>query len=530
MAEPGFMEPLEGGYTLSGVVMDNYRVTLELRRTEDLPEGPIQGRLVLEPLEFADEGAPRSKSFGLHIETEAADPLVRGHLEAALRSVQARDQGDFYVIRDELPLDQVDPAKGGSMAVGLTALASSFEERYGSQSRVAWRRALSGCAWAIGLALALLLLLGLGGWARGQRPSARLNVQRTHYLPATLQVVLFSYWALYWVDVRDHLPLVAAHLVFSYLFDGALAWARGRPWLIGLGPLPITFSTNLFVWFHGADAWLAFVVLAIGLGAKAFAHHRREHGGRHIFNPSALGISVVALMTMLWPETFGFEDISHPLSAPPHMMELILLLTLIPQLKVPIVLISLSALLVMLGLVESFEILHPAALWAPVFLALALLATDPATMPRSGLGKVLSGAFLGAAIVAMSSILIANGRDDFFTKVLAIPLANLLVPLFDKAGAALAALLGGVAGALEPRHNRWHVAAWLVAVVVGLYSTDSKRDAFEAAAYNAGEVRHLRLTSRGGGRPSCDHNRAWCEPFRLGDEVGLWFDDGAEGR
>ena len=47
----------------------------------------------------------------------------------------------------------------------------------------------------------------------------------------------------------------SAQLLFAYAFDMLLAWSRGEEYVLGFGPFPIVFSTNLFLWFK--DDWFA---------------------------------------------------------------------------------------------------------------------------------------------------------------------------------------------------------------------------------------------------------------------------------
>jgi hypothetical protein len=334
------------------------------------------------------------------------------------------------------------------------------------------------------------------------------------------------------MEVEDYVGIVAAQLVFAYLLEGGLGLARHGKWLLGLGPFPIVFSVNLFVWYMRGETWCGFAVIAVALMAKATL----RRNGRHIFNPSALGISVLGLFYMLemwqvgWGNTtlFTFVDVSHPLTAAPNMTELILLLAIVPQFRFPIVLISMSALLVMLALTDSFgggnplaiirnNPLHP--LWPPVFLAITLLATDPATIPKTQNGKLLFGCALGLLIALMSSIVNGSSGDDYFTKVMPIPLLNLLIHRFDRWGESLPETLGRP---FQVRFNRIHMACFVVLTAVGLATTNVKQEGLENAHfYLEDRVRHLDLKSE---KDRCVPNPAWCKPFSFADEAEIWWD------
>src|SRR6185295_2064762 len=106
----------------------------------------------------------------------------------------------------------------------------------------------------------------LGLWAvvlRGRYGPPEITaatIKFTHALPASLQVVLFTYWSLHWDQVLPYLPVIAFQLLFAYAFDFLLNWSLRRPYSPGLGPVPVVLSMNLFVWFP--DILLA--TLAIG--------------------------------------------------------------------------------------------------------------------------------------------------------------------------------------------------------------------------------------------------------------------------
>ena len=285
------------------------------------------------------------------------------------------------------------------------------------------------------------------------------NIKLTHVLPATLQVSLFAYWALWWPPVLAHLPVMAVQIVFAYAFDFLLTWSLRQPYAPTLGPVPIVLSTNLFVWFDEGNVVLYALVIAVALASKAFLRHE----GRHIFNPSVLGIAVVALLCITLPSWFRYEDISHGFASPPHMAALILLLALIPQLRLRTAPVSLGA---AVGMIATMLMVYaltgyrggPSPWWPPWLLAITLLAGDPATIPSRSNARMLFGLFLGVTFYVVSRLLLFSIGTDFFSKVIPIPLANLLVPSFERAGSWLSArwpvLQRGVPG-------RASVAAWL---------------------------------------------------------------------
>jgi hypothetical protein len=68
----------------------------------------------------------------------------------------------------------------------------------------------------------------------------------------------------------------------------------------------------------------------------------------------------------------------------------------------------------------------------PVFLSLHLLMTDPATTPRSSIGKIVFGALFGFGVALTYWILEAYHVPNFYQKLLIVPFINLLTPFLDR--------------------------------------------------------------------------------------------------
>ncbi len=62
---------------------------------------------------------------------------------------------------------------------------------------------------------------------------------------------------------------------------------------LGFGPLPIVFSTNLFLWFRDDWFYLQFLLVAAGFLGKEFVRWEREGKSVHIFNPSAFSLGAL---------------------------------------------------------------------------------------------------------------------------------------------------------------------------------------------------------------------------------------------
>ena len=79
----------------------------------------------------------------------------------------------------------------------------------------------------------------------------------------------------------------------------------------------------------------------------------------------------------------------------------------------------------------------------PVFLSLHLLMTDPATTPRSSIGKIVFGGLFGLGVCATYWGLEAFDLPNIYQKLLIVPFLNLLTPLLDRlAGTSLLSKFG----------------------------------------------------------------------------------------
>ncbi len=510
LSDIGFLETLEGGWHFDGIAIGHRQITLELRRVADPDDSPAIAGVHLDPAAVADPHERTSKSFVLRPYTTNPAPLIARHLKAAMDSIVAQDNGGFY---EEAPLAEVkeiraSPQLGPELEQSLSARWKVFHDWPYSDKLVALRH-LKVAGWVL-----LLWALILGGFIARRRGdySVTKRVRATHLLPAGIQVILFAYWALYWDGVPPQLQLIGLQLIFAYAFEALLGLTLFKKWTLSYGPIPITLSANLFVWFPGDHFYLSVIVIALALSSKALI--RRD--GRHIFNPSALGIAIVGALCLMFPQDFPYIDIAHQLNLAPNMLELIFLLALLPQVRIPIVLVSLAALSTTYILAGSHALLLPGPFWPAVFLALVLLATDPATMPKTGGGRVLFGVMLGLVTVIVSSTLEYNGMSDFYGKVLAIPVANFFASSFDRLASSYGQSLERWLG---PQHNRYHVAFWALLVLVQSHSGVSKQGGFEAVWHRQLNTPHVVVRDNAA---TCDDNPVWCKPFSLVDEWSLW--------
>jgi len=347
------------------------------------------------------------------------------------------------------------------------------------------------------------------------------NLRLPHLLPAAIQVILFAYWSLYWPAVAVHAPSIALQIAMGFAADAAFSFARFGSWRIGAAPLPIVLSTNLFAWFNPAG-----IVISILAAFASKALIRR--GEIHVLNPSAIGLSVGGVIALVAPDLVHFAGVFHTMNLAPNMAELIIVLALVPQARFRILPVSIGAVLG-LGAADNPAVLRPAML-----LAVAVLATDPATIPRSDAGKLLFGGFLGLTIPLTSLVLRHSGQIDDFAKVLPIPVANWLGPWFDllggKAVSRAKPALASVARwttrralpvwltGTGPLPNAVFVACWLGLVVPRLWA-EKPLDFEPALHWNLGTPLVVRDPDD---VPRCPSNPVFCRPFSVGQELELW--------
>ncbi len=382
-----------------------------------------------------------------------------------------------------------------------------------------WMQGLVAVAMAL-LVLGPLVWLQMRG--RGLRGNVETNIKLSHFLPASIQIVLFTYWAIYWRGLQWYAPGIAMQVVYAYVLDALLSLASRRKWVASVGPLPIVLSTNLFVIFLPGHAYLTLAAITVALCSRVFIRYTDLRGvRRHVLNPSAFGISVVGVATLLWP-ALGYGDTAYEFNIPPNMAELVLALGLIVQWKVPVVLLSLGC----VGGIHfwaqfSGEYMF-SPYWAPVTLVIVLLVTDPATTPRSAWGRLMYGFAVGLAMQLSGHVLRELYDLDNYAKVLGIPMANALVPLFERIAARLPRI-----GLIERRYNALHIAVWLGWMVSQMTGPVAKAPGLEQT-YGARVVHATNRTPfirfAPDGSLKCKDNPMFCKGFSFADEAQAWIE------
>ena len=272
-----------------------------------------------------------------------------------------------------------------------------------------------------------------------------MSLRPQHYLQAIAHTMIFVYWSFYWPPIREAAPLIAAQIVFAYAFDMLLTWWRRDTFVLGFGPFPIIYSTNLFLRFHDDWFYLQFLMVAVGFLAKELIRWTREGRRVHIFNPSSFPLAVFSLGLILTGTThitWG-EEIATLLIMPPQMYLFIFLVALPGQFLFRVTTMTLPAVattylfslayLKLTGTYFFFDSNVPIA----VFLGMHLLFTDPSTSPRTELGRIFFGIFYGLTVVGLYAGLDWFGAPTFYDKLLQVPIMNLMVKQFDRLGTSV---------------------------------------------------------------------------------------------
>jgi hypothetical protein len=360
----------------------------------------------------------------------------------------------------------------------------------------------------------VIVALAMALWRRGR---IQFDLRKAHVVQALVHSSIFAYWSIYWPGVGQQLPMILLMIVMAFAADAACCFAKFGSWRLGFGPLPVVFSTNLFVWLDWRGATLAMVGAFV---CKTFV--QRE--GRHIFNPSVAGLTLNALCTVLFPDVVHFGGLFHTLNMAPNMSEWVFLGSLIPLVMFRLLPVSLGAVIGLFYFTQT-----PGALRPTLLLMMTLLATDPATTPRSDLGRFVFGLLVGLSYPIYSRLLHALGQPDDFAKILSVPLANVLAPWLDRITGAVQAwvkraeLAMAAAGKrvtpLRAVPNHWLVVCWVALYCIGLRA--EKPQDFEGllhwtwgtplVVFDPNDV------------PRCEQNPTFCEPFAFVSEARAWL-------
>lgn len=499
----------------SGAVIDQAQIERDRVRFVVHGSGPGAGGEVarrLATIELLPRGEartdePTSASFAIRVAVEpGADAGARDFVARTIAEIVAHDHGDLY----------------------RAAVVQREEQgRWLAPDDQAQLRAALLAAW-----LALLLTFAMMAHARLlRRPAWTGRIVVSHLLPATLQVVIFGYWSLYDRGIDDALALtLVQQVLYAVALDLWFGLIATRRLEFGVGALPITLSTNLFVIFPPGWMWVTLGALLLAIFGKRFI--RLRHG--HLFNPSAFGLTVVGFI-MLTVHGASIGDTAAQFSLSPNATIVILLLGTIVQWRLGVAIISIGAVLGiwLTTLLQGAQIYEPS--WAPVTLVLVLLVTDPATSPKRPVDRFLYGVLAGVGMRTAGQISLELFQNDFYGKVAGVVLANLSVPFVSGWVDRLAdatprwrRLLAALQAALAPRWRALHIVTlWLM--ILGSSAAKHER-ANRFMVYQGLWQQHLRnetplLDPGPERRPDCSRNPLFCDEFSVGLELQCWLGD-----
>ena len=321
-----------------------------------------------------------------------------------------------------------------------------------------------------GLLLAWTALLFVRARARPIR--WHFVLRRPHWLQPLVQGSVYIYWGLAWPEVFHSAHFILAQILFAYAFDMLLFWSRSEDYELGLGPLPIIFSINLFLWFRPDWFYWQFVLVAAGFAAKQLFRWQKDGRSAHIFNPSSFPLAIASLLliaTGTAGHTWG-EVIATTIGYPEHIFEYLFVISLPGQLLFGVAAMTMPAVFTawLLGAVYfafTGSYYYFGTIPTAAFLGMLLLFTDPATAPKSEAGRILYGVLYGLSVFVLYGLLETFGQPSFYDKLLLVPALNLSVQWIDRLASSprLRALLPDLTG--RKRHAAW-TAAWAGAFVM----------------------------------------------------------------
>lgn len=315
-----------------------------------------------------------------------------------------------------------------------------------------------------------------------------ISLRPQHYIQTMVHLSVYFYWGMNWQPVQEHAILLISQVLFAYAFDIMLSWSRRDSYQFGFGPIPIIFSTNLFLWFHDDWFYLQFLMVGIGFLGKEFVRWNRDGRLVHIFNPSAftLGLfSLVLIITNTTDLTWG-PQIASTLSLAPGIYTYLFLGGLVVMYFFAITLVAASSAMVLFGLsalyfsMTGVPYFLDSEIPTAVFLGLHLLVTDPSTSPRTATGRLVFGILYGLGVFVLYTLLSMIGAPTFYDKLLCVPLLNLSVQWIDRLVAPLRnhSLLErwGLGVTLNRKANLVHMGVWIMffAWMSALGKTDSR--------------------------------------------------------
>jgi Na+-translocating ferredoxin:NAD+ oxidoreductase RnfD subunit len=298
-------------------------------------------------------------------------------------------------------------------------------------------RSVLGAGLALFVWNAVLCALAL---RQGRTLTLEIVLRKQHYVQACAQGSVLLYWGWYWRQTYDAAPLIVAQIVLAYAFDMLLTWSRRDTYALGFAPFPVIFSINLFLWFKSDWFYFQFLMVALGFAAKELIRWDKEGRSAHIFNPSSFPLALFSLgliLTGMSDVTWG-KEIAVTQFYPPHMYVMLFLIALPGQFLFGVTSMTMAAVVTtyLFGLaylaITGTYFFYDSYVPIAVFLGMHLLFTDPATSPRTELGRIMFGALYGLSTVFLYGLLGTLGMPTFYDKLLQVPILNLSIKLIDR--------------------------------------------------------------------------------------------------
>lgn len=309
-----------------------------------------------------------------------------------------------------------------------------------------------GLLWSFATASAGVLAWTVVLYARERKRPGGLGlaleiaVRKPHWIQLLAQGSVLAWWGWHVRSVYEFAPFIVAQLVLAVAVESLFSLTRRGRCVVGFGPVPVVFSLNLFLWFHLPWFFFQFAMVVLVYVGKEFVRRQVDGRSRHIFNPSAFALAIASLALIVTGQTGITQgvEIAQSQYVPPHIFLVIFLAAFPGQLLFGVATMTMPAVLVIYGFSAAYHaatgifFFHDAYIPIAVFLGLHLLFTDPATSPRSELGRVVFGVLYGSGVVAGVFLLNAVGAPPFYDKLLPVPILNVLAPRLDRMARVLA--------------------------------------------------------------------------------------------
>jgi len=313
--------------------------------------------------------------------------------------------------------------------------------------------------------------------ARHRMLGLEVVLRPQHYVQACAQLSVFLYWGYYWPEVYRSAPLLVAQLLFAFAFDMLLGWSRRSSYTLGLGPLPVILSINLFLWFKPDWFYLQLVMVAAGFTAKEVIAWEKDGRRAHVFNPSSFPLAVASVL-LIATGTSGLTwgpEIATTLDLAPHMYAFFFAIGLVGQYFFGVTTMTASAAVSMYALGRLYfaatgvHFFRGEYIPIAVFLGMHLLFTDPSTSPRTELARLFYGMLYAAGVMLFYGLLDRAGEASFYDKLLPVPILNLTIRAIDRAarsGTLARFDPASVGRALTPRRRHLaYIGIWTAAFV-----------------------------------------------------------------